>query len=106
MTQQELIEKIKSKIIVACPEITTRNISVKISAPFSGLVNYKDDGIGIAEILRTASRTCRELGITQDGIINWGNGKIPEIILFWNLTKDRLEEQSIETLMFLWELLK
>ena len=105
MTQQELIEKIKSKIIVACPEITVRNTSVLIGEPFRGIVNYHDDSIGIAEILRTLKKQNRKVPTTLSD-----HGDILDTekdnVVWWDLEQDRIEDQLLETLMFLWELLK
>ena len=99
---QELIEKIREKVISTCPDIAGRNTSVTIPAPFSGLINYRDDSIGIAEILRT-ERIRASKKYKSDMPFTEG---MKEIVQMWDLEYDHLEDQSKETLSFLWELLK
>ena len=105
MTQQQLIAKIKNKVFEACPEITTRNTSVMIPAPFSGLINYRDDDMGIAEIMRTIRTQGHKLPITMSE-----NGDILDAendnVIWWDLEHDRIEDQSEETLSFIWDLIK
>ena len=112
MTQQELIAKITEKVIAACPDIMTRNTSAMIPKPFSGLINYRDDSIGIAEILRTIQKVPKSSKLVMDdyGVFwdmnNLQNSTLQEKSFSWDLEHDRLENQSLETLEFLWELLK
>ena len=105
MTPQELIAKIRGKVIEACPDVAGRNTSVTIPKPFSGLINYRDEGIGIAEILRTIKKQNRKTPITLSE-----HGDILDTekdnMAWYDLAKDRLEDQSSEVLEFLWELLK
>ena len=104
MTPQELITKIREKVIEACPDVAGRNTSVTIPKPFSGLINYRDERIGIAEILRTVCDSMSvSISISETGLFKDGDDITG---INWDLARDRLEDQSPEVLKFLWELLK
>ena len=112
MTPQELIAKIREKVIEACPDVAGRNTSVTIPKPFSGLINYRDERIGIAEILRTIQQRPKtsKLVIDDYGVF-WDmntlqNSTLREKSFLWDLEHDRLEDQTPEVLKFLWKLLK
>ena len=112
MTQQELVVKITEKVIAACPDIMTRNTSAMIPKPFSGLINYRDDSIGIAEILRTIQQSPKKSKLVMDDYgVFWDmhtlqNSTLRVKSFSWDLEHDNIENQSPETLEFLWELLK
>ena len=101
------LERKKTAIVeavkLACPEIMTRNTSVMIPKPFGGLINYRDDSIGIAEILRMLNKVHRDpadsIELCTNGMFcgtmyNW---KEP---VFWNLEKS-FADQDAEVVEFL-----
>ena len=105
------LQEVKQKIIEANPEIEVRNTSVKIPEPFSGLINYRDTTIRLADVLLairkhyTITFSVNALGeFEQRMFIN--NAWIIKSVSNWNLSKDSLDEQSEETISFLWEILK
>ena len=93
------LQEIKEKIIEANPSIGTRNISVKIPEPFSGIINYRDDTIRLADCVLAVIKKMDEKNKSE----------VAEVMLqfayLWNCFNDSLDSQSKETLSFLWELL-
>lgn len=131
MTQQKLIAKIREKVIKACPDIIELKFGCKIknkNGALDTIVTYSNYGnftvvgsricsiesdiaeiigspIGIAEILRTIeNNTIGSFTFSiSNSLFSIRNGRY---LCIWNLAKDNLENQSLDTLEFLWELLK
>lgn len=97
--------KIKEACIKANPSIETRNVSVLIPQPFSGIVNYRDSHIGLADVLYVMELKREEIHGMRFEKDAWFDGLIPTIISGWHLNDDDLEHQSPECINFLAELL-
>lgn len=105
MTPKELIAKIREKVIVACPDVLEKD-GVQGTTTLKGIVTGEGKityvPIGIAEILRTIRQMRGGLDVMKE------LSKQTSQIIFglWDLSQDHLENQSPETLLFLYDLIK
>lgn len=105
-------DKTKAKIQSLCPDVMARNVSVQVPAPFGGLINYRDDKITLAVVLRAIGTTKRgqlQPGITVDPLGYFrdalGGVTAGSWVCRWNLEKDSWDSQSPETQAFIGSLL-
>ena len=124
MTQQELITKIREKVIEACPEIMELKFGceIKLKGYWPVVIGnewdtYDKDNqeifwngeiakiekilgspIGITEIMRTIQKA-RNMNTLQ-------NSTLQKKSFSWDFKYHHLENQSEDILAFLWELLK
>lgn len=51
MTPTKIKEEVRAKIIEAVPDIEARNTSMMLKGIFTGLINYRDSTIHLADVL-------------------------------------------------------
>lgn len=96
------LEIIRAACIKANPEFESKNTSMMLKGPFTGLINYRDPTIRLAEVLLAIRKANKGTAAST-----WGLNSIQQrIIDLWNLRLDDLAQQSEETLAFIVELLK
>ena len=90
------LEAIRAKCIEANPEKATRNESLLLTAPFSGIITRRDDTIRLADVLLAIGEYCISAAVI---LVDRNNAAR------WNLREDDLENQSPETIAFLGKVL-
>lgn len=91
------LEQLTKIIQEAVPDIECRNTSVLLKGIFTGLINYKDDTISLADVLRAIGKKQGE-GIYPSVLLSIGHPAS------WDLSKP-LHLQSQETVDFLLSIL-
>jgi hypothetical protein len=102
------LEKLTKKIKELVPEIGTRNTSVIIPEPFSGIINYRNNDITLEDVLIALeiNKGCDVLidcygefaNDLKQGTIHWEDK-------YWQLGKP-LNEQAPETIEWLNNIIK
>ncbi len=95
-----MTDKIKKKIQELVPDVMSRNISVIIPAPFKGLINYRDDRITLAVVLRAIKKSKKISAKKWFEAVDHLVGRAQ-----WNLELDSWDDQTKETQQFIGQLL-
>lgn len=95
-------EELKKICIKANPSIEGRNTSVKIPKPFSGIINYKDTDITLADVLYAISKIGKFVKLDLNG--DFLEIKSEEFYCFFNL-RENVENQQEPVIAFLVDLL-
>lgn len=101
------LQELREVIIKAVPEAFARNVSFHFDTPFSGIINYRDPAIRLADVLLAIDKIKGEtnrIHVRTDGVIGEPmpiNPSITFVLAEWNLKENDLVKQSEETIDFL-----
>lgn len=101
--EQQLIKAIQK----ACPDIEMRNISAMIPRPFTGIVNFKNKDITLADVLRAyeLKEPVKDLKMATREDMMDVVANVFELVSLWDKEKNRLQDQSDEVKKFLYKLI-
>lgn len=105
MTEHDKMpDPIRDKLLSLVPDILTRNVSCIPPAPFSGLINFRDETIRLSDVLQAIKKMKRKVPVTvseEGDILDTETGAVA----FWYLERDSYDLQSEETKQFIGTLL-